>query len=634
MPEVDLPPSDTRGDRSDFADAPGSYSYFQPPGNALISPLVHLVFWGSSWNGAPKLSPGVASEAVRSLLEDTIYLSGLDQYGVTGANYDGYSILSAADPPVNFNDQNVQDLLVNALNAQQIPGLYSFSDYIYAVVTPLGARGARLAALPIREPGPDGKNLVKNVITRATLADGVEEDTFGKLYFFWVDQDGTLDWFTHVFSHELVELLADAGAKFGNQQIGDPCNQTGARLRNGIFVTGYYSQADATCIAPGQPGTEHSGPFIQSRYGTAGDFVLMVATPFSLNRPSGIECQQLSNDPGGKQTATRLPALTDGTALACTAIQSNYGQPVVAASAFNYGLPGNLEVVARIGQGPDLGDHLVSYWRASRSLTWHGPEPITVDGAPLDNVTSNPAMVQSSFGIRGNFELLVVRGEDLHHYWRDNDALAPVWHDAGVVYVGEPVNNGRELFFPAQVVSVALIRSNYGPNGSLEIVTRMKPRELLPGIESDYLAHAWFNGHHWSSLHTILVDEQPIQGVTGNPAFIQGTFGRPGNFELIVPQGDRLRHFWRDNSNRELPWHSAPDPIAEPSNVIAVSLLQSDLRQGGITSPGPGNLAAIIRRQTEDPTDLGDDQMRLVTRSSTTMNWTETSIPVEGAPLN
>ena len=51
MPEVDLPPSDTAGDRGDKHDAPASFTYVPPSGDHLIDPSVHLVFWGAIGTG-------------------------------------------------------------------------------------------------------------------------------------------------------------------------------------------------------------------------------------------------------------------------------------------------------------------------------------------------------------------------------------------------------------------------------------------------------------------------------------------------------------------------------------------------------------------------------------------------------
>jgi len=92
---------------------------------------------------------------------------------------------------------------------------------------------------------------------------------------------------------------------------------------------------------------------------------------------------------------------------------------------------------------------------------------------------------------------------------------------------------------------------------------------------------------------------------------IQSNFGFQGNFELVVPLGNHLAHYFRDNDAPGLPWHgpfvffdstshSKPGGGVAPMPVkpTAVSLLQSNF----VT---PGNLELIVRLS---PT-LGEDKL-------------------------
>ena len=36
---------------------------------------------------------------------------------------------------------------------------------------------------------------------------------------------------------------------------------------------------------------------------------------------------------------------------------------------------------------------------------------------------------------------------------------------------------------------------------------------------------------------------------------IQGNFGNKGNFEVLVREGVKLRHYWRNNDAAGLPWN-------------------------------------------------------------------------------
>ena len=102
-------------------------------------------------------------------------------------------------------------------------------------------------------------------------------------------------------------------------------------------------------------------------------------------------------------------------------------------------------------------------------------------------MTSNPALIQSSIGVRGNFELCVVRGDELYHYSRENDSLSLAWKLVAIVADGPILG--------LTVRSVALVRSTYH-GGSLEVVARMTPAQSRP--DGDFLAHASFAGESWS----------------------------------------------------------------------------------------------------------------------------------------
>jgi hypothetical protein len=70
-------------------------------------------------------------------------------------------------------------------------------------------------------------------------------------------------------------------------------------------------------------------------------------------------------------------------------------------------------------------------------------------------------LIQSRFGVRGNFEVMVPSlAGGCAMVWRDNDDPALPWH--GPVFVGRTT----------PVESLALIQSNFGSPGNLEIVAR------------------------------------------------------------------------------------------------------------------------------------------------------------------
>jgi hypothetical protein len=117
----------------------------------------------------------------------------------------------------------------------------------------------------------------------------------------------------------------------------------------------------------------------------------------------------------------------------------------------NYGSPGNLEVVC------NAGGQLQFFWRDSGpAFIWNGPLEIE----PGFGATGNPALIQSRFGTKGNFELVVpAAGGGLAHFWRNNDDPFMPW--SGPVPFGEGLG---------QVSGVTMIESNYGSPGNLEVV--------------------------------------------------------------------------------------------------------------------------------------------------------------------
>lgn len=176
--------------------------------------------------------------------------------------------------------------------------------------------------------------------------------------------------------------------------------------------------------------------------------------------------------------------------------------------------------------------------------------PLQIDGEPqvaCHGPCGNPALIQSTYGTAGNFELVTpYPGGGMAHYWRNNDLVIPVW-------------NGPYIFATdvGSVDAVSMIQSSYG---NLEVVARI----------GDRLAHFYrdFNGV-WNGPTFFAT------GVSGTPAFIEGPFGTPvGNFEVVTPLvTGGMRHYWRDNiPNHGAPWN-ASDPFAESfGEVTDVSL--------------------------------------------------------------
>lgn len=167
-------------------------------------------------------------------------------------------------------------------------------------------------------------------------------------------------------------------------------------------------------------------------------------------------------------------------------------------------------------------------------------------------------LIQSTFGTKGNFELVIPRPGGLAHFWRNNDAPGFPW-------------SGPKNFGTGNVLGTAEIQSNFGP-GNLEV---------LAHVGSQLVAY-------WRENNPPFTWHGPTAtfgtGITGNPTLIQSSFGTKGNFEVVVARaGGGLAHYWRNNDAPGFPW-SGPTNFAS-GNFRGVSLIQSNF--------GPGNLEVV-----------------------------------------
>jgi hypothetical protein len=133
-----------------------------------------------------------------------------------------------------------------------------------------------------------------------------------------------------------------------------------------------------------------------------------------------------------------------------------------------------------------------------------------------------------------------------------------------------------------------LIQGNFGKKGNFELVVR----------EGNKLRHYWRNndasGLPWNK--GVLFSDH----ITYDPSFIQGNFGKKGNFELLTIRGKCLTHFWRDNQASGFPWHeNLCHPVVPlgtpPSASVKEKFLKwfPNLRNFHITAPASVNYNCI-----------------------------------------
>ncbi|MGA9098865.1 MAG: hypothetical protein WB392_08045 [Methanotrichaceae archaeon] len=237
----------------------------------------------------------------------------------------------------------------------------------------------------------------------------------------------------------------------------------------------------------------------------------------------------------------------------------------------DFGASGNLELAAVDSDGCNL----FHFWRDSGpSFDWHGPYRIS-ENSFVPIFSGNPAMIQSNFGYRGNFEIVIPRVDGgFSYYQRDNDDPALPW---------------QRLDFATDAGSfdaVTLIQSNFGDPGNLEMVARSG--DLLTFFWRDSGPEFKWNG-----------PEMIAKGIAGTPSMIQSTFGDKGNFELVTPMASGgLAYFWRDNDDDYLRWHG---PLMFGTNlgkVESVGLIQSNFGEPGhleIVAQVDGQLVSFWR---------------------------------------
>lgn len=178
-----------------------------------------------------------------------------------------------------------------------------------------------------------------------------------------------------------------------------------------------------------------------------------------------------------------------------------------------------------------------------------------------------PALIQSRFGIQGNFELIApAAAAGLQFCWRNNDDPILPW--------APPFRFAESI---GAVDAATLIQSNFGSPGNLELIARV----------GDQLHFFWRDSgpdFRWSGPWPL------ISGAAGNPVLIQSRFGTQGNFELTVPaaSGGGILFLWRNNDDPSLPW-SAPFRFGESLGTVdEITMIQSNFGS-------PGNLELIAR---------------------------------------
>ncbi|WP_163507342.1 DUF4185 domain-containing protein [Fodinicola acaciae] len=183
--------------------------------------------------------------------------------------------------------------------------------------------------------------------------------------------------------------------------------------------------------------------------------------------------------------------------------------------------------------------------------------------------TGAASIIRSDFVSNGhrNFEVAALQGNTLVHYWKDNGDTNWAWHRGQVIST-------------AATGPGAIVQSDFmsGGHGNLEVFVQ----------EGDHIQHYWHDSgqpnSRWQRGGNF------GSGVTGPPSVITSDFVSNGhrNFEVVVPEGNNLVHYWHDNGNASNPWQRAKVVTTTASGPG--SLIQTTFMSGG-----HGNLELVVR---------------------------------------
>lgn len=201
--------------------------------------------------------------------------------------------------------------------------------------------------------------------------------------------------------------------------------------------------------------------------------------------------------------------------------------------------------------------------KAAEGMKAESPKRMLTPGeiAAQNPFVGVPSMIWSTYGSRGNFDLVVpLANGGMAHYWRDNDDEALPWHGPEVF--------GHEA---GMIHGVSLIQSNFGEQGNLEIVA--------VDVGGNNLMHFWRDSgpsFDWHGPNRISKDSL-VPLFSGSPVMIQSRSGQRGNFEVAVPRAEGgFSYYWRDNDDAGLAWHGPFDFASDAGIFSTATMIQSN----------------------------------------------------------
>ncbi len=227
------------------------------------------------------------------------------------------------------------------------------------------------------------------------------------------------------------------------------------------------------------------------------------------------------------------------------------------------------------------------YWELSGQLRhwWMGQDDkIWHDGGRFGPTDTEgfPALIQSNYGAPGNLEVVVRRRGGILEHWWREGAPNFVWHGGGTI-TDEVKMSGPSL-----------VQANIGTQGNLYLACVSNFGTMQLWWRDDDGDHTWKRGEVFGHR----VGETPI-------CMIQGQFGAtdeltPGNFELCVAVNGQVQHWWRDNSalRSEIPRADFANPLV--SDVAHLKVDGPLLAHASDRKSVPDDLQILLADKTNE----------------------------------
>jgi hypothetical protein len=198
---------------------------------------LYTIFWGSYWfTGAGQAQQTALQNSLNTMFFFNPTLSGLNQYGIHNPAFvPGSGVVGVndgSDPPNNFSDNQIQDVVSNAIDNLGLPEEDDFANGgMYLVFTPPGINS-----------GGSGSGDVGYHLSTADFDFPFDFDTW---HYAWIGNFTSQDFITNSISHEVMESITDpdnSGIRLTNgNEICDGEAQNYAALVGGFEFASFWS---------------------------------------------------------------------------------------------------------------------------------------------------------------------------------------------------------------------------------------------------------------------------------------------------------------------------------------------------------------------------------------------------------